>query len=213
MRRNARLNGCPALAYVRADDAATRAAAVASGAIVTAGAFEAAALDWLCEAIRADRARRAAERGLEAAAEAMRDPETGLLKPGDMTAHLSTLASTPGAAPLALAILGLSPAAGAEDPSAEAWRSACVEAASMAARLIRPSDSAALIGSTVVIAAPGASSAGARALAHRVASVMEATTGAGGVGAVGPLAFYRGEVRQTPGEDGPALLARALAAA
>jgi two-component system cell cycle response regulator PopA len=95
----------------------------------------------------------------------------------------------------------------------EAWTRGFNEIASLAARLMRETDSGAAIGHDVIAVALTATDLkGARRTAERIASVAECTAFASGDNGTGPLVFEQSTVELQPGESGAALLARALRA-
>lgn len=217
LRRNATLYHLPTLMLTKPGDDATAAAAIQRGAAAICAATEPAhaSLGWLFEAIRRDRRRRAAEHEMRALCDLMGDARTGLWRRGAFDAHLARLANDHHASgrPMSLAVLRVTPAIGAREPSAEAWRKGFAEIASLAARLMRDADSGATLGGDLIaLALPAATLKDAKRTAERIASVGECTAFASGDGGSGPVVFEQSAVELQPGESGAAMLARALRA-
>lgn len=215
LRRNATLYHLPTMVVVAPDDAVTAKAAFDRGAsaVATVNTPSGPSLGWLFEAIRRDRARKAAEHGLRALRDLLGDPRTGLFKRQAFDAHLTRLAADhhESGRPLALAALRVLPAHGAREPTAEAWRRGFNEIASLAGRLIRECDAAAAVdGDVIALALPATDVRGARRTSERIASVAECTAFAAGDNGAGPLVFEQSAVDLQPGESGAGMLARAL---
>jgi len=215
LRRNASLHHLPTLVVTRADDEATRAAAIERGAAAVVGEDAPCedAIAWLMDAIRRERRRLDAEQELRVLRDKLGDAATGLMTNAAFTAHMARLADDHHLTgrKLSLIALRILPAHGASPPSPHAWRKARQEVAALAARLIRDQDCGALQEDDVIVAAlPCTALAGARRTAERIASVVECTAFAAGEGDAGPLIFERSVVELNPGESGRGLVARAL---
>lgn len=215
LRRNASLYHLPTMVVTAPGDDATAKAAIERGAsaVAQANAPCGASLGWLFEAIRRERRRAAAEHEVRALRDRMGDARTGLFLRAPFEAHLSRLASDHHASgrPMALAVLRVMPAHGAREPEEGAWRKGFDEISSLAGRLMRETDSGTAIGrDLIMVALPGATLAGAKRTAERIASVAECTAFAAGEGGAVPLIFEQSAVELQPGESGAGLLARAL---
>ncbi|GAM99321.1 response regulator protein [alpha proteobacterium U9-1i] len=215
LRRNAQLYHLPTMVVVAPDDTATAKSAFDRGAssVSTVNASSGASLGWLFEAIRRNRARKAAEHTLRALRDLLGDPRTGLFRRQHFNAHLSRLAADhhESGRQLALAALRVLPAHGATQPSAEVWKRGFTEIASLTGRLIREYDCAAVIGEDLIaLAMPASDVIGAKRMAERIASVAECTAFAAGDDGAVPLIFEQSAVELQPGESGAGLLARAL---
>lgn len=217
LRRNASLYHLPTMLVTAADDVKTAAAAIERGAAAVVATNQAygPALGWLFEAIRRERSRRAAEHDIRALRDTMGEARTGLFKRAPFEAHVARLADNHHASgrPLAVALLHVTPAIGAREPSPQAWKRGFDEIASLAGRLIRETDSGAAVGDDLIaLAMPATDAKGARRITERVASVAECTAFAAGEGGAGPLMFEQSSAELQPGESGAALLARLLGA-
>src|SRR5262249_53715693 len=149
------------------DDAKTADAAIERGASAVVAAHQdyCAGLGWLFEAVRRERSRRAAEHDARALRDLMGEPRTGLFKQAPFQAHLAQLADAHHASgrPLAVALLRVTPAIGAREPTPQAWRRGFDEIASLAGRLIRETDSGAAVGHDLIaLAMPATDARGAR---------------------------------------------------
>ena len=213
LRRNAGLFHLPTCLLTAPGDEATRQAAFDKGAAVAAAADDEKALSWLFEAIRLERARAAIDRGLMAYRDVMSAPATGLFRAEAFRAHLETLAEehVRRARVLSLVALKIGPAYGARPPVAKTLARAISEAAALAGRLLRSSDSPALIGDVFVAALPNTMLAGAHRTAERISAVADCTTFAAEEGSAGPLSFAQSVVQQEPGESAASVLNRLLA--
>lgn len=217
LRRNASLYHLPTMMVTAPGDRATAAAAIERGActIVETNAAYGPSLGWLFEAVRRERRRRAAEHDVRALRDVMGDPRTGLMKRLPFDTHLARLAADHhhSGRPFALAALRVTPAPGMREPTEQAWKRGFNEIASLAARLMRETDSGAAVGHDVIAVALTATDLkGAKRTAERIASVAECTAFASGDNGTGPLVFEQSTVEIQPGESGAALLARALRA-
>ncbi|MBI1187079.1 MAG: hypothetical protein GC206_07075 [Alphaproteobacteria bacterium] len=215
LRRNASLHHIPTLVTTKADDEATRAAAIERGAVAVVGEDAPCedAIAWLMDAVRRERRRLDAEQDLRTLRDRMGDAATGLLTAPAFAAHLARLADDHHVTGRKLSLIALRvlPAHGARQPSEAAWRKARTDVAALAARLIRDQDCGALTPEDVILAAlPCTPLAGARRTAERIASVVECTRFAAGEGDVGPIVFERSTVELNPGESGRGLAARAM---
>lgn len=215
LRRNASLHHLPTMMLIAPDDAKTADAAVERGAsaVVATNQAYGPGLGWLFEAIRRERSRRAAEHDICALRDLMGEPRTGLFKRAPFETHLARLAENhhESGRPFSVAMLRVTPAIGAREPSPEAWRRGFDEIASLAGRLIRETDSGAAVGNDLIaLAMPATDARGARRITERVASVAECTAFAAGEGGAGPLMFEQSCAELQPGESGGALLARLL---
>jgi two-component system cell cycle response regulator PopA len=213
LRRNAGLYHLPTCLLTASEDNATRQAAFEKGAAVAAAAEDPKALSWLFEAIRLERTRSAIDRGLLAYRDVMSAPRTGVFRAEAFRAHLDTLAQEHihRARVLSLLALKIGPAFGARPPGAQTLSRAIAEAAALAGRLLRASDSPALIGDVFVAALPNTTLAGAQRTAERISAVADCTTFAAEDGSAGPLSFAQSVVQQEPGECAASVLARLLA--
>jgi two-component system cell cycle response regulator PopA len=213
LRRNAGLFHLPTCLLTAPEDEATRQAAFDKGAAVAAAAEDPRALSWLFEAIRLERARTAIERGLLAYRDVMSAPRTGLFRTEAFYAHLETLAQEHirRARILSLLALKISPAFGARRPEAQTLSRAVAEAAGLAGRLLRASDTPALIGDLFIAALPNTAIGGALRTAERISAVADCATFAAEDGSAGPLSFAQSVVQQEPGESASSLLKRLLA--
>jgi two-component system cell cycle response regulator PopA len=214
LRRNASLHHIPTLVTIKADDEATRAAAIERGAVAVVGEDAPCddAIAWLMDAIRRERRRLDAEHELRALRDRMGDAATGLFTAQAFCAHVARLAEDHHLTgrKLSLIALRVMPAHGARTPSEGQWRKARTDVAALAARLIRDQDCGALTAEDVILVAlPCTALAGARRTAERIASVVECTSFAAGEGEVGPLVFERSTAELNPGESGRGLVARA----
>jgi two-component system cell cycle response regulator PopA len=215
LRRNATLYHLPTMLVIAPDDTATAKAAFERGAssVATVNTHSTASLGWLFEAIRRNRARKAAEHSLRALRDLLGDPRTGLLRRPHFNAHLTRLAADhhESGRPLALAALRVLPAHGASPPSADVWRHGFGEIASLTGRLIREYDCAAILGGDLIaLAMPASDLIGAKRMAERIASVAECTAFAAGDNGAVPIIFEQSAVELQPGESGAGMLARAL---
>jgi len=213
LRRNAGLYHLPTFMIVADGDEATQQAAFDKGAAIVANGEDRAALSWLFEAMRLERSRAAIDRGLQAYRDLMGEPRTGLFRPEAFRAHLDTLATEhiQRARVLSLIALRIEPAFGGRPPAADKLSRAVSEAAALAGRLLRSSDSPMLLGDTFVAALPNTMRAGAHRAAERVSAVADCTTFAAEDGSAGPLSFAQSVVQQEPGEGAASLLDRLLA--
>jgi two-component system cell cycle response regulator PopA len=217
LRRNATLYHLPTMVLTAPGDNATAAAAIDRGASAVADAHApyGPSLGWLFEAVRRERSRRAAEHEMRALRDLMGEARTGLWKRAPFEDHLTRLANDHHASgrPMSVVALRVTPAIGAREPSAEAWRKGFAEIASLAARLMREADSGVTFGHDIIaLALPAARLRNAQRTAERIASVAECTAFASGDDGAGPLVFEQSVVELQPGESGSALLARALRA-
>lgn len=217
LRRNASLYHLPTMMVTAAGDAETGRKAIDRGAAVVLAAGEPSGpgFGWLFEAIRRERRRRRTERAVRALQELMGDARTGLFQHAAFDAHLAQLAADHHASgrTLSLALLNVLPAHGASLPSAAVWTKGFNEIGSLAARLMRETDSGAAFEERfIAVAMPATTLQGARYAAKRIAAVAECTAFASGEGGAGPLVFEQAAVELQPGESGAALMARALSA-
>jgi len=218
LRRNASLYHLPTMLLTAPGDKKTANAAIERGAsaIVATNQAYGPALGWLFEAVRRERSRRAAEHDTRALRDLMGESRTGLFKRAPFEAHVSQLAETHHASgrPFAVALLRVTPAIGAREPTPQAWQRGFDEIASLTGRLIRETDSGAAVGHDLIaLAMPATDARGARRITERVASVAECTAFAAGDGGAGPLMFEQTFAELQPGESGAALLARLLSSA
>jgi two-component system cell cycle response regulator PopA len=216
LRRNAGLHHLPTLVIAKARDAATEAAAIERGAAAVAQEDAPAdtGLAWLFESIRRERERRRTELELSVLRDRLGDSATGLWSVQAFQAHVARLAEDHHATGRALSLVALRvlPAHGAREPSDAAWRRTFREAATLAARLIRDTDSGAALGrDLILVALPMTPLDGARRTAERMAAVGECTAFAGDESR-GPLVFEQSAVQLRLGESGAGLIARAVAA-
>lgn len=214
LRRNTTLFHLPTLLITAPGDAATAAAAIERGASSTVEeqANPDAGLGWLFEAIRRERRRIACEAELRALRDLMGDARTGLFHEPAFDVHLERLASDHHASgrQLAVAVLRVMPAHGARAPAEEVWRKGFTEVSSLAARLMRETDSGAALGRDLLaVALPCSDAAAAKRTAERIASVAECTAFAAGDNGA-PLVFEQAYAELQPGESGAGMLARAL---
>lgn len=217
LRRNASLHHLPTLVITAPHDQTTAAAVIERGAtgILPVNSPSEGPINWLFEFIARERRRRDAEHEIRALRDVMGDTRTGLFRPDPFEAHLSRLAADHHASGRALSLVALRvlPAHGARQPEENTWKRGFSEIASLAARLMRETDSgAALGGDIIIVALPAARLIAAKRTGERIASVAECTAFASGEGSVGPLVFEQNAVELQPGESGAALLARALRA-
>ena len=212
MRRNAGLYHLPTFLIIADGDEATRAAAFDKGAAIVATGEDRKALSWLFEAMRLERTRAAIDKGLMAYRDVMGDSRTGLMRPEAFRAHLDTLANEHirRARVLSLVALRIHPPFGARVENPSAFARAMKEAAALAGRLLRSSDSPTLIGDAFVAALPNTMLSGAHRTAERISAVADCTTFAAEDGSAGPLAFAQSVVQQEPGEGAGSLLRRVL---
>jgi two-component system cell cycle response regulator PopA len=203
LRRNARLYDMPALLF--ANDADTRQAGLDRGADEAAaptGDTNATAM-WLAEDIRRARQRRALVRALEAP---IAEEGQDFLFFGYHVAGLAQSHHDHGR-PLSLAILDID----GQAADAEAWTRGFRELRMLASRLVRASDSTAVLNDrALVFAFPNTTRAGAEIALKRVVEVCECTAFAAGDGGQGPLSFATRTGELSPGESGAGLLARVL---
>lgn len=215
LRRNASLYHLPTMMLTAPDDTKTADAAIERGASAVVAAHQdyCASLGWLFEAVRRERSRRAAEHEARALRDLMGESRTGLFKRDAFEAHVGQLAETHHASgrSLAVALLRVTTAIGAREPSPQAWQRGFNEIGSLAGRLIRETDSGAAVGHDLIaLAMPNTDARGARRITERVASVAECTAFAAGDDGAGPLMFEQSFAELQPGESGNALLARLL---
>ncbi|MFT3726795.1 MAG: hypothetical protein QM759_03100 [Terricaulis sp.] len=215
LRRNASLYYLPTMVVTAPGDTKTADAVLDRGAsaVVSTNQAYGPSLGWLFEAIRRERSRRAAEHDTRALRDLMGEPRTGLFKQAPFEAHLAHLADRHhmSGRPLAVALLRVTPAIGAREPSPQAWRRGFDEISSLAGRLIRETDSGAAVGHDLIaLAMPATDARGARRITERVASVAECTAFAAGDDGAGPLMFEQSFAELQPGESGGALLARLI---
>lgn len=215
LRRNASLYHLPTLVITAPGDHATQNAAIERGAsaVVTSTEPCGPSLGWLFEAIRRERRRRAAEHEMRALRDVMGDTRTGLFKRDAFDAHLARLAADHhnSGRPLSLVALRVLTAPGSREPTDAVWKRGFSEIASLAGRLMRETDSGAVVGADLIIVAlPAARLKSAKRTAERIASVAECTAFAAGDGGAGPLVFEQSCAELQPGESGASLLARTL---
>jgi two-component system cell cycle response regulator PopA len=193
LRRNAGLFHLPTCLLTAPEDEATRQAAFDKGAAVAAAAED--------------------PRALLAYRDVMSAPRTGLFRTEAFYAHLETLAQEHirRARILSLLALKISPAFGARRPEAQTLSRAVAEAAGLAGRLLRASDTPALIGDLFIAALPNTAIGGALRTAERISAVADCATFAAEDGSAGPLSFAQSVVQQEPGESASSLLKRLLA--
>lgn len=214
LRRNARLHHLPTAVIVKRDDVATIHGAVERGATLIVHPDEApeAKLRWLFEKVRRGRRHAHVEEGLAALKRACAG-RAGLLDVDYFSDHLVRLSEAAHASgrPLTVAALRVCAAPGARTPPQRLWDQGVAQIGELAARLVRAQDAIALLhDDLLVISLPDSGAVEGRQAAERVSGVVECTSFASGDGDGGPVVLEHSVVELHAGEDGRALLARAI---